>query len=94
MLSIEPNVSIALGTELYDLSRSAYFANFVVFADAVAAPATCSVEFGCDGATVSGQVKSHARHLYYILKFSNREKKKKNLSSNGTRFIHNQNKAA
>ena len=59
----EPNVSIAIGTKSYDLFKSTYFANFVASADTAAAPATRSVEFRCDGATVSWHVKSHARHF-------------------------------
>ena len=57
----EPNVSIAIGTKSYDLFESVYFANLVASADTAAAPATCSVEFRCDGATVSGHLKSHDR---------------------------------
>ena len=62
----EPNVSIAIGTKSYDLFKSTYFANFVASADTAAAPATRSVELRCDGATVSGHVKSHARHFPFF----------------------------
>src|SRR5271155_2054340 len=56
-----PRVSIANGTKLCVTARAAYLVRFFDSASTAADPAAREDWRICDGASVSGQVKSHAK---------------------------------
>ena len=56
-----PRVSIANGTNRLAVERSMYFVLFLFSAATAAAPAAKEVWLTCDGASMSGQVKSHTK---------------------------------
>src|ERR1700690_1158784 len=58
-----PRVSIAKGTNEFAAESSAYLVHFLLSAAIAAEPAAKEVWRTCDGASVSGQVKSHTNAL-------------------------------
>ena len=59
-----PRVSIAIGAKMKsDSERAAYFMHLLFSAKTAADPAAIEEWLRCEGARVSGQVKSHTRYL-------------------------------
>ena len=60
----DPKVSIAMGenVKVPETRRSAYLVVLIASALSAADPAVCADESRCDGAKVSGQVKSQTRY--------------------------------
>ena len=58
-----PKVSTTTEAKMYVGTRSAYFTILRISASLAADPAAIKEIDRCEGATVSGQVKTHAKHL-------------------------------